>query len=35
MNVIAKDIRVHWHVVHPLFSIRDEAEYDKVVLYKT
>jgi len=35
MNVIAKDVQVLWHVVQPLFSIRDEAEYDKGVLYET
>lgn len=28
MSVIAKDIQAHWRVVQPLFSIRDEAEYD-------
>ena len=29
--VIAKDIQAHWHVVQPLFSIRDEKEYDKAI----
>ena len=31
MSVIAKDIQVHWRIVQPLFSIRDEDEYDKAV----
>ena len=31
MSVIAKDIQRHWRVVQPLFSIRDEQEYDKAV----
>jgi HTH-type transcriptional regulator / antitoxin HigA len=28
MNVIADDIQTHWCIVRPLFSIRDEHEYD-------
>ena len=31
MSVIAKDIQAHWRVLQPLFSIRDEAEYDKAI----
>ena len=31
MSVIAKDIQRHWRVVQPLFSIRNEGEYDKAV----
>ncbi len=31
MSVIAKDIQMHWRVVQPLFSIRDEKEYDKAI----
>ena len=31
MSVIAKDIQAHWNVLQPLFSIRDEAEYDKAI----
>lgn len=31
MSIIAKDIETHWHAVQPLFSIRNEAEYDKAV----
>ena len=31
MSVIAKDIQMHWNVVQPLFSIRDEEEYDKAI----
>ena len=31
MSVIAKDIQMHWRVVQPLFSIRDEEEYDKAI----
>lgn len=31
MSVIAKDIQMHWRVVQPLFSIRDEEEYDKAM----
>ena len=31
MSVIAKDIQAHWRVVQPLFSIRDEEEYDKAI----
>jgi len=32
MSVIAKDIQAHWRVVQPLFSIRDEVEYDKAIV---
>lgn len=32
MSVIAKDIQTHWRVLQPLFSIRDETEYDKAIL---
>ena len=31
MSVIAKDIQAHWRVVQPLFSIRNENEYDKAI----
>ena len=31
MSVIAKDIQTHWRVVQPLFSIRDENEYDGAI----
>ena len=31
MSVIAKDIQTHWHIVQPLFSIRNENEYDKAI----
>lgn len=31
MNVIAKDIQSHWRIVQPIFSVRDEDEYDKAV----
>ena len=31
MSVIAKDIQTHWRIVQPLFSIRDEDEYDKAI----
>ena len=31
MNIIAKDIQAHWRVLQPLFSIRDETEYDRVI----
>ena len=31
MSVIAKDIQTHWCVIQPLFSIRNEAEYDKAI----
>ena len=31
MSVIAKDIQAHWRVVQPLFSIRDEDEYDRAI----
>ena len=29
MSVISEDIQTHWSVIQPLFSIRDEKEYDK------
>jgi HTH-type transcriptional regulator / antitoxin HigA len=31
MSVIAEDIRAHWSVVRPLFSIRNEDEYDLAI----
>jgi len=31
MSVIAEDIQTHWNVVRPLFSIRDENEYDQAI----
>ena len=31
MSVIAEDIQMHWSVVQPLFSIRDEGEYNKAI----
>ena len=31
MSVITDDIQAHWHVVRPLFSIRDEKEYDLAI----
>ncbi len=31
MSVIAKDIQTHWRIIQPLFSIRDENEYDKAI----
>ncbi|MXY28643.1 transcriptional regulator [Candidatus Poribacteria bacterium] len=31
MSVIAEDIQIHWRIVQPLFSIRDEKEYDKAI----
>ena len=31
MIVIDKDFQEHWRVVQPLFSIRNEDEYDKAV----
>ena len=31
MSIIAEDIQTHWHGVQPLFSIRDEKEYDKAI----
>ena len=31
MSVIAEDIQAHWNVVRPLFSIRNENEYDKAI----
>ena len=32
MSVIAKDILTHWRIVQPLFSMRDEDEYDKAIV---
>lgn len=29
--MIAEDIQVHWNVVRPLFSIRNEREYDLAI----
>ena len=31
MSVITKDVQVHWRVVQPLFSIRDEKEYGNAI----
>ena len=31
MSVIPADIQEHWRVVQPLFSIRDESEYDLAI----
>ncbi len=31
MSVISEDIQTHWSVVQPLFSIRDEKEYNKAI----
>ena len=31
MSIIAEDIQTHWRIVQPLFSIRDEKEYDKAI----
>ena len=31
MSVIAEDIRTHWRAVQPIFSIRDEKEYNKAI----
>lgn len=31
MSVIAEDIQAHWSVVRPLFSIRNENEYEKAI----
>ena len=31
MSVIAEDIQAHWSVVRPLFSIRNENEYDLAI----
>ena len=31
MSVITDDIQAHWHVVRPLFSIRNEKEYDLAI----
>ena len=32
MSVIAEDIQMHWRVVQPLFSIRNEDEYNKAIV---
>jgi HTH-type transcriptional regulator/antitoxin HigA len=31
MNMIAEDIQTYWNVVRPLFSIRNEHEYDPAI----
>lgn len=31
MNMIAEDIQTYWNVVRPLFSIRNEHEYDMAI----
>ncbi len=31
MNIKDRDFRQHWYVVQPLFSIRNEEEYDKAI----
>ena len=31
MSAIPADIQAHWHIVQPLFSIRDESEYDLAI----
>ena len=31
MSVIAEDIQVHWRIVRPLFSIRNENEYNLAI----
>lgn len=31
MNMIAEDIQTYWNVVRPLFSIRNEHEYDLAI----
>lgn len=31
MSVIPEDIQMHWRVVQPLFSIRDEDVYNKAI----
>lgn len=31
MNVLTKDIQIHWATVSPLLSIRNEREYDSAV----
>ena len=31
MSVIAEDIQAHWSIVRPLFSIRNENEYDLAI----
>ncbi len=31
MSVIAEDIQAHWRIVRPLFSIRNENEYDLAI----
>ena len=32
MSTIAEDIQRHWRAVQPLFSIRDEKEYDTAIV---
>ena len=32
MSVISENVQTHWSVVQPLFSIRDEKEYDKAIV---
>ncbi len=32
MSVIAEDILTHWRIIQPLFSIRDEDEYDRAIV---
>jgi len=31
MNLIAEDIQTHWNIVRPIFSIRNEHEYDLAI----
>ena len=31
MSVIPEVIQEHWHIVQPLFSIRDESEYNLAI----
>ncbi len=31
MSVITDDIQAHWRIVRPLFSIRNENEYDLAI----
>ena len=31
MSVITSEMKAHWHSLQPLFSIRDEAEYDEAI----
>ena len=31
MSVISRELQIHWNVVAPLFSIRNEREYDLAV----